>query len=164
MADNSVVKNRNYAPFVDEERLAGEADIYPGSFLQIDGSSDYQKNSTEAASGRGLMADLSRSGADVAKDESYTNGDEVSAVRVPVGGQVEGRLAAGGDLTTASNANVSEDELLVETNVGALASHTSADTSGDPEGAVYRALEAVDNSGASAGVSNQVYIEVVRVA
>jgi len=164
MADNTIVLNGNYAPFVEDEADAGEADIYPGNTLEGDGAGGVIKTSTEAASGRGLFADVSRSDPSLDKDDPYPDGDRVSVQYVPIGGKVDARLAAGGDLTTAANANVSADDLLVETNVGALAAHDSAETSGDPEGAVYRALEGVDNSGAAAGVENQAEIEVVRIA
>lgn len=179
MADNTVKKNSNYAPFVDTEADAGEADIYPGNFLELDGSGDVIKRDSEAsldtqAVGRGFMADVSRSDPDLGKTDAYPNGERVSAVYVPVGGTVDARLAAGSDLGTAADANVSENDILEEADVGGLKKHTGTATTGDgtgaatetvyDRGALYMALEAVDNSGAAAGVSNQKYIQVVRIA
>jgi len=164
MADNTIVLNGNVAPFVEDEYAAGEADIYPGNFVEEDGSGDVIKQDAEAATGRGMVAAVSRLDPSLEKADAYPNGDNVTVQYVPIGGKVDARLAAGGDLTTGPNANVSQDDLLVETNVGALAAFDSAETSGTPEGALYRALEGVDNSGAAAGVANQVPIEVVRIA
>lgn len=53
------------------------------------------------------------------------------------------RLAAGADLTTAANANVAEFDELGWNDDGTLV--------GGGSNALYEALEAVDNSGASAG-------------
>lgn len=180
MADNTVKKNSAYAPFVDFEANAAESDIYAGNFLEYSGADDEViKTDAEAsvdtqAVGRGLIADVSRSDPTQAKGDGYDNDERVSVTAVPIGGVVEARLAAGGDLDASGDANVSINDVLEEADVGALKKHTGTDTTGDgtgsatetvyDRGALYLAREAQDNSSASAGVSNQVYIEVIRIA
>ena len=167
MADDAVIRNGNDAPFVEDEFDAGETDLYPGNLVGVNSSGQVVKHSSEGATGTGLIVDLPfdpsyEKGEDATGDGGV--GERIRVAHVPVGGEVDARLAAGGDLTTAANANVTEGDILVETTTGALANHTDAETGGEPEGAVYVALESVDNSGAAAGVTNQVPIEARRVA
>lgn len=182
MANDAVILNGNDAPFVEDEFDAGETDIYPGNVLELDANGDVIKKATEHslgtnAPGRGLVADLPfdpsyEKGEDVTGDGGV--GERVRVAYVPVGGKVDARLAAGGDLADSTEANVGVGEVLEEANVGGLKSHDGTDTTGDgtgaatetvyDEGALYMALEAVDNSGAAAGVTNQAAIEVVRIA
>jgi len=179
MADNTIVENGNDAPFVQDEFDAGEADIYPGHALEIAADGDVVKHATEsgidaAATGLGLFADLNEFDPSTGKGDAYPNGERVGVVHVPVGGRVDARLAAGGDLDTAADANVTEGDVLEEADVGGLKAHTGVDTVGDgtgaasetvyDAGALYVARESVDNSGAAAGVENQQHIEVVRIA
>lgn len=167
MSGEAVLKNTGKAPFVQDEYDAAETSIYGGNFLTTDANGEVSKTSGEAATGEGTLADVDSFDPDVDKDEDLTSGnvgERLATQSIPVGGVVEGRLIAGGDLTTAANADVTEGDLLVESDLGALAAYSSAETSGDPEGAVYRARESVDNSGAAAGVENQVYIEAERIA
>lgn len=167
MANDGIQQNSGHAPFVQDEYDSAETNIRAGHLLELDSSGDVQKVSTEGATGNGIVADLPNLDPDVEKDEDLTGGNSGETLivqHIPVGGVAEVRLAAGGDLTTAGNANVTEGDVLVETVNGAVANHTDAETGGEPEGAVYRARESVDNSGAAAGESNQVYIEVVRIA
>jgi hypothetical protein len=159
MADDAVVLNKQDAPFVDDEFDSGEADIYPGHFLELSDATTAIKSATEDDEGRGLMVGLAFD-PEYVKGEAYPNGTRLRCYYVPVGGRVDARLAAGGDLTASADADISAGDILAEVNLGAVA-HVSASTSG---GARYMALEASDNSGASAGVGNQVHIEVVRIA
>jgi len=162
MANNTIVLNGSYAPFVEDEYDAGEADVYPGHALTEDANGAVTKTSGEATTGEGMFADVSRSDPSLDKGDAYPNGERVTVQYVPIGGRVDARLASGWHLTTAANANVENGDLLVETNLGALAISEAA-TNGTPEGALYRALENVDNSGAAAGVQNQTRIQVVRI-
>ncbi|MDY6780214.1 MAG: hypothetical protein SV760_06675 [Halobacteria archaeon] len=179
MANETVVKNQNVAPFVPDERDAGEADIYPGHAVELTANGNVVKHDAESSVntkgvGRGTFAVLSRSDPELGKSEPYPDGERVSVMHVPVGGKVDAFLAAGGDLDDASKANIEAGEVLEEVDVGALAQHDGTDTVGDgtglatetvyDQGALYVAEEAVDNSGAAAGVSNQVRIEVTRIA
>jgi len=167
MSGESVLLNSGKAPFVQDERDSAETDIYGGNFLTTDSNGEVSKTSGEASTGEGTIADVDSFDPDVDKGEDLTSGNAGERIRtqeVPVGGQLDARLIAGGDLTTAANANITEGDLLVESDLGALAAFSSAETSGTPEGALYRALESVDNSGAAAGVSNQTYINVERIA
>jgi hypothetical protein len=166
MADSDIILNATSAPFVEDEAdLADSEDAYPGNFVDGDNGT-VSKNGGEATTGLGTIIDLPYD-PDVDKGDNIRTdyeGQRLKVQYVPIGGRVSARLNAGADLTTGANADISEDDLLVESALGALAAYASGETSGSPEGAVYRALEAVDNSGASAGVGNQVYIDVVRVA
>lgn len=165
MANDAVLLNHGEAPFVEYEGDAGEVDVWPGHVLELDGAGDYIKSSDEAGVGRSLVAGLPfNPGLEKGEDATAgTVGERVRAYFVPVGGRVDARLAAGGDLTSAGNADVSEGDTLKEVNEGALATH-SVDTTSDPDGALYMALESVDNSGAAGGVENQTHIQVVRIA
>lgn len=180
MADNVIKKNANQAPFVDDEANAAESNIFPGNFLEYSGAADeVAKTDTEHSLdsqqiGRGLVADISTADPSQDKTTAYDNDERVSTTHVPVGGIVDARLAAGSDLSDSTEANISINDILEEANLGALKKYDGTDTTGDgtgaatetvhDQGALYMAREAKDNSGASAGVSNQVYIEVVRIA
>jgi hypothetical protein len=175
---NSIILNGNGAPFVEDEGDAAEADVYPGAALELDANGDLVKHVQETdlnqqGTAAGLFADLPF---DPQKDrtQSYDAGERVRTVYVPVGGKVQARLATGGDLADGARANVGIGDTLETVALGALAAHDGSDTTGDgtgaatetvyDEGALYMALEAVDNSGAAAGVDNQAAIQVVRIA
>lgn len=179
MTDETVILNGNSANFVEDEADAAEADIYPGNVLEYDGSLNVVKSSSELelntqGVGRGMVAILSRSDPDLSKADAYPNGERVHFAHVPIGGKVDARLAAGGDLSATGDANITQGDLLQEADVGALEAYQGITTVGDgtgataetvhDHGALYIALESVDNSGAAAGVGNQVPIEVVRIA
>lgn len=179
MANETIVLNGNLAPFVDVEADAGEADIYPGNALELDANGDFIKSSSESSVntqgiGRGVVADINEYDPSKTKTDAYPSGDRVHAVAVPIGGETDVRLAAGGDLDDSTKANVTAGDVLEEVDVGAFAKHDGTDTTGDgtgavtetvyAQGALYEALESVDNSGAAAGVSNQTFIEVRRIA
>ncbi|MDY6778995.1 MAG: hypothetical protein SV760_00280, partial [Halobacteria archaeon] len=165
--------------FVDDEADAGEADITPGHAVELDANGDVIKHDAESSVntkgvGRGMFAILSRSDPELEKEDAYPSGERVSYAHVPIGGTVDAFLAAGGDLDDASKANIEAGEVLEEVDLGALAQHDGTDTTGDgtgsvtetvyDQGALYIAEEAVDNSGAAAGIDNQVRIEVTRIA
>lgn len=164
MADDTILKNANNAPFVESEADAGEGSIYPGNFLEYAADGDVQKHSGEAgvdtaAVGMGLIADLSFDPDDTI-DDAYDADERVRTATVPVGGEVYARVEAGGDLTTGSEANLTTGDPCAEGPTGGLML-----VSGNNEvGAVYVALEDVDNSGAAAGVTNQVRALFRRVA
>lgn len=163
MADDSVLLNSGYAPFVEHEYETGAATVEPGSFVTVDADGDVTITSGEAATGTGLICGLGFD-PDVEIGSAYASGETVRLYEVPIGGQVRARLAAGGDLTTAADATISEGELLVETDLGAVAAASAGTVNSTVQGSVYRALEAVDNAGASAGQGNQVAIKVERIA
>jgi len=168
MADETVILNGNAAPFVEDESGAasGETDITPGHFVTLDSSREVNLQSGEATDGRGIIAVQSRSDPSLTKSDKYNSdddGERVSLAYVPIGGKVDAFVVAGADLTTVGNANISEGDLLVETDNGGLA-NAHSETRGSDDNVLYRAEEAVDNSGASAGVDNQSRIEARRVA
>lgn len=184
MANESVMLNRNVAPFVEDEAPAesGETDITPGHFLERKSDGDVGKKSGEIAvgtdaPGRGMVAILSRSDPTLTKSDAYNQDDDQEQVHyahVPIGGEVDAFVESGGDLSSSSDANITEGDELVEGPTGGLMKSPGQDTTGDgtgsatetvhPVGALYEAQESVDNSGASAGVSNQKRIEVKRIA
>lgn len=177
MANNTIVLNGNAAPFVDDEFDAGEADITPGHALDLDPNGDVVKHSQESDTnqegvGAGLFADVNEFDPSMGKNDAYPTGERVKAQYVPVGGKVDAFLAAGGDLSDSTRANVGPDDVLEQVSGGALAAYDGSDTTGDgtgsvtetvyESGALYKPLEAVDNSGAAAG--EQTRIKVVRIA
>lgn len=91
-------------------------------------------------------------------DMDYASGDYPVKLFYPHGGdEVENALlAAGADLATASEANISDGDLLAFNDDGTL---KEATTSG---AAVARANEAVDNSGASSGDHARISVEVLQ--
>lgn len=166
MANDTVILNQNAASFVESERDSGETNIYPGHLLTVNSSGEFQKVPLEAAPGDGTVADLPSFDPDVEMGEDLTSGNVGERIRgqaVGIGGEFHARLAAGGDLTNSADADVSVGDTLKEVNLGAVA-FPSTDTAPSAVSALYRALETVDNSGAAAGVDNQVYIKVRRVA
>lgn len=184
MSDNAVVLNRNVAPFVEDEddAASGETDITPGHCLERTSSGTVQRKTGEIsldteAPGRGMVAVPSKADFSHDKSEKYNSDDDGERVfyeHVPVGGEFDGFVEAGGDLTDSANANISDGDVLVEGPNGGLMNNPGTDTTGDgtgtatetvhPTGALYEALESVDNSAAAAGVDNQVRIEAQRVA
>lgn len=180
---NSVLLNSGHAPFVQDEFDSAETTIYAGHMLELDVNADVIKRDGEPAldaaneSGRAIVADVDAFDPDVDKGADLTSGNVGERLRVqfvPVGGKFTARLAAGGDLTDTTRATVDPTTVLEEVALGAVAEHDGAATTGDgtggaaetvyDAGALYLPLESVDNSGAAAGVDNQVYVEVVRIA
>lgn len=177
MADETIVLNGNIAPFVDEEFDAGNGNIEPGMALEIDANGDVIPHSTDPSTntegvGLGLFADLNEFDPSTSKSDTYTSGERVKCQYVPVGGKVDALLAAGSDLSDSTRANISEGDVLEEIDNGTLAEHDGSDTTGDGTGsatetvfdvgALYMALEAVDNSGAASGETSR--LQVVRIA
>lgn len=178
MANNTVVLNGSYAPFVEDEYDAGEGGILPGHALGLDAGGDVVRHSGDSSTldtnavGKGLFADVSKSNPMLDKSDAYPSGERVSVQFVPIGGKVDAFLASGSDLDDASRAEVDPTVVLEHVDAGALAAHEGVDTTGDgtgdlsetvyASGALYLPLEAVDNSDAPAG--EQTRVEVVRVA
>lgn len=89
-------------------------------------------------------------------DQDYNSGDNVQAFVFDSGEEVENAfLAAGGDLGTGSEANVSVGDKLAFNDDGTLKEATTAGAE------VAVALEAIDNSGASAGNPVRIAVEVL---
>jgi len=177
MAGETVILNGNEVPFPELEFDAAAGDIEPGHFLELDTNGDVQRHSQETdldqqGAGAGLIADINRSDPSKGKSDTYPNGEVVHATVVPIGGRTDAFLAAGGDLSDGTRANVDPSSVLEQVADGALAEHDGTDTVGDgtgaatetvyDEGALFVPLESVDNSGAAAG--EQARIEVVRIA
>lgn len=157
MSSNSITHNRNYAPFVDDERPAATGDILPGHCLEVDGSGDVKRHAAESSPGLGTIAILSNSNPNLGREDTYPSGELVSFVHCPIGGEVTLRLAGGSNLGTASRADVDTSSVLEEVADGAVA---AVEDGTDVEGALYQPLEDVDNSGSG----TQTTIDVVRVA
>lgn len=91
-------------------------------------------------------------------DQAYASGDYPVETHVAqAGDEIENALlASGNDLATASEANISDGDLLAFNDDGSLKEATTAGA------AVARALEAVDNSSASSGSRARIAIEVLQ--
>lgn len=157
MASNSITHNRNYAPFVDDERPAATGDVKPGHCLEVDSNGDVKRHAAESSPGLGLVATLSDANPNLGREDPYPSGERVSLTHVPIGGEVTLRLAGGSNLGTASRADVDESSVVEEVSNGAVAAVSDGT---DVEGALYQPLEDVDNSGSA----SQTTIEAVRVA
>lgn len=181
MADNVVERNSNIAPYVpfEGEVDGAEADLTPGHMAERTSTGTYQRKSGEIAvdtnaPGRGLVASVNEDNPSSGRDTKYTSGENAHFYHVPVGGEFDGFVEAGGDLSDATLANINDGDVLAEGPNGGLMNAPGITTSGDgtgaaaedvyDHGALYEAQEAVDNSGAAAGVDNQVRINVRRIA
>lgn len=130
--------------------LADGATVEPGQGLEVvmqDGDKHVQPVSTAGANAT-LIAREARNppkmGDGDPPDLAYTAANEnVETRQFTTAEQARLRLAAGGDITTAANANVSVGDALGWTNSGNLSKAASTTP--------YEAVEALDNSGAAAG-------------
>lgn len=163
MADNVVLRNRNEATEVNRESaIAADETITPGHVVGFNADGEAVLANHADGTGTGEVAILNEHDPETDRDTQYDpDADRLRfAAPLPVGGEADLFLAAGGDLATAADADISEGDILAEVDNGALADE-AATTGG---GARYRAIDTVDNSGAAAGVDNQVRIAVRRIA
>lgn len=90
--------------------------------------------------------------------DSYPDNEWISFIKANAGVGITAILAAGADLNTSSNANISDGDRLVSAGDGTLRGFDGD----DPDDVVGVAEESKDNSGASAGNTVLLDIEVSR--
>jgi len=150
--------------FKDFDAVA-EATITPGMLVEVtdidaDGTLHVQPHSTDGgAPALPLFADIvpysgDQSGSTVPVEDDYASGDYVHVLGVPRFGRVNAILAAGADVTTASDTNAGVYDELTSAGDGTLRTTGSGGTGF----AVVR--DAVDNSGAAAGATARLITEV----
>lgn len=142
----------------------GSADIEPGMLLErVNDAGDIkvQPHSTDAgteantyiaieARGRGMNAMTGDAGNTDDPDVYSTSGDSmVRYVRLS-GGGVFGRLAAGSDLTTASDAAITVGDVLVSAGDGTLRGVNNTDGY-ENDALLFEAEESEDNQSAASG-------------
>ena len=157
MPDSNRVVRYGWENLSQEEGTLSEA-VDAGDLLEEGGSDDYQAHSTDGgAVSRVLVAKDMRGRGYVAGDD-YPSGEFISAVVANSGVGLHLNLASGTDLATAADATVSGGEQLVSAGDGTV----RAFNADDPDDVVAIAEEAVDNSGAAAGETTLVAVEVTR--
>jgi hypothetical protein len=141
-----------------EEGATGNGNVVAGHLVEEDNNNDYTPHSSDGgAVNRPLFAKDMR-GRGYEAGDGYPDGEWISVVIPNAGVELTAILAAGSDLSTASNANISEGDRLVSAGDGTL----RAFDADDPDDVVAVAEESKDNSGAGAGETALLGVEVVR--
>lgn len=96
-----------------------------------------------------------RTGSSDPRELSYASGENVEAYHLQPGEEAFLLLAAGSDLASASDANISIDDRLGTNDDGTLKASTTAGAQ------QFVALEAVDNSGAASGEHAFIRVEAI---
>lgn len=149
---------------IRDEGIASEA-IKPGSLVEFGGSDDYQKHSTTNGNARKAFA-LSSGEVGFDSDDITTDiasGDTVPVGIFPRGARVNALLISGTDASTSSDANISKGDPLESAggqDTGTLQKWGATTDNSNVDSIVGYAREAVDNSGASAGSTARLVIEV----
>ena len=133
------------------ESKAAEAGIYPGMLVEQSADGSFLKNNANGTPTLNLIAiENSINGKD--KDTVYANGETVYARAVAPGMIVQGKLAA-------SAAAIAYGDILTGDGDGGLKKAVAASQLGTPTFVVtpashplYKAVEAVDNSGGATAV------------
>jgi len=142
-----------------EGEVASGATVYPGMVLEETGTTSsgageptptVQPISTVEKADESFRVALTPAApphandADIPRQHEYDAGEHIQYAVVEPGSEVQNALLANGnDLATASEANVSYDDVLAPNDDGAVKTATSTDAG------FARAREAVDNSGGS---------------
>jgi len=159
------IQGKQYEDIATKEAQA-DGQVEPGRLLDVTGADpttvgEYDADQPTGATFRIAMEpQIPKDASTDPIDETYSDGDHCH-YRVGRAGDTfdNARLAAGGDLGTAADANISVGDKLAITNEnGETGVLKSASTAGAE---VAIALEAVDNSGASAGDVARIHVEVL---
>lgn len=136
-----ILRNAEFCP--KEEALAAEAGIYPGMFLDIDSNGKFELQDESETVGPLLVADVDTLQGKTVSDV-YSNGYQVQARWVGIGAEVYAWVAPGHNVTKGNLMTFAGYE-----SPGALgnAQQSSAQLG---TGVHFKALEAKDNSSASA--------------
>lgn len=152
---NSIIANLEDGEAYEEFPAA--AAIEPGQGLELTvsgGETQVQPVSTaDAASYRVAREQRNppRAGSGNPVDQSYAAGNNVETVSFNRNSEARVRLAAGTDITTAANANVSPGD--------ALSWHSDGTLKAGGSNPVAVAREALDNSGAASGENPLIVVE-----
>jgi len=159
------IQGKQYEDVAHKEAQA-DGSVEPGRLLDYSGTGpltveEYDTNEPTGATFRIAMEPLVPTDASTDPiNETYNDGDHVQ-YRVGRSGDTfdNARLAAGGDLATASEANISAGDKLAITNENGETGVLKQATTSGAEVAI--ALEAVDNSSAAAGSVERIHVEVL---
>ena len=157
MPDSNRVVRYGWENCSQEEGTLSEA-LSAGDLLEEGGSDDFQAHSTDGDVVERVMVAMDERGRGFTSGDGYEAGEFITAVVCNSGVGLHFNLAAGADLATAANADISEGDRLVSAGDGTV---RAFDTD-DPDDVVAHAEEAVDNSGASAGDDTPLAAEVTR--
>lgn len=156
MADTNNVVRYSWENLSQEE---GQTDgtVAAGHLLE-DGANGFAPHGTDAGVLDRVMFAKDMRGRGYEAGDEYPGGEWISSVIANAGVGITAILAAGTDLATAANANITEGDRLVSAGDGSL---RKFDADGDAA-VVAVAEEDVDNSGAAAGETALLEIEVTR--
>lgn len=141
-----------------EEGATGNGNVVAGHLVEKDGNNDFIPHSTDGGVVQRPMFAKDMRGRGYEAGDSYPDAEWISVVIPNAGVGLTAILAAGSDLSTASNANITEDDRLVSAGDGTLRKF-DAD---DPDDVVAVAEEDKDNSGAASGETELLDVEAVR--
>lgn len=136
------------------EEFEASAAVMPGQGVELSGANTVQPVSSADANVYRVAREQRnppRAGTGSPADQAYDSGDHIETLTFRRGDEARLRLAAGGDLATATNATVSDGDKLSWAATGDLK------TGGANPVAVAR--EAKDNSGAAAGETVLLIVE-----
>jgi len=160
MPDSNRVVRYGWENLSQEEGTLSEA-LSAGDLLEAGGSDDFQTHSTDGGVVERVMVAMDERGRGFTSGDGYDAGEFITAAVCNSGVGLHLNLAAGADLATAANADISEDDRLVSAGDGTVRLFDGAGGD-DPDDVVAHAEEAVDNSGASAGDDTPLAAEVTR--
>lgn len=145
----------------DSDRFDGEADgtVTPGHLIDYNGTNADDDltfvvhGTDDGEAGPRFAMEYAKTGRGI--DADYSDGDHGEYYVALPGERIYAFVAAGPDLSTAANATVTAGDYLVSAGDGSLRAGGSAGN------AVAQAVEAVDNSTASAGEQARLHVEVL---
>lgn len=144
---------------VQEEGTVDSGSLVAGHLVEKT-ASGYQPHSTDGGAVGQVRFAKDMRGRGYEAGDSYPNGEFLTFLNANAGVGITGILAAGADLATAADATVDGD---AETELVSAGDGTLRARNGDSQEAVVAvAKETKDNSGAAAGETELVDIEVVR--
>lgn len=159
------IQGKQYEDIAKKEAQA-DGQVEPGRLLDVTGGdpttvAEYDEDEPTGEAFRIAMEpQIPKDASTDPIDETYSDGDHCH-YRVGRSGDTfdNARLAAGGDLASSSDANISAGDKLAITNENSETGVLKAASTNGAEVAI--ALEAVDNSSASAGDVARIHVEVL---
>lgn len=143
----------------DEQDAVADGTITPGDAVQHSGTEstgELQVTRLNTDDGADPLVALESADAGRGIDDDYSDGD-YCVVRRPVPGErYFMRLVSGTDASASADANVSVGDVLAPSGTAGTLEAAGSDANGK-----FQAIEAVDNSGASAGDHVRIKVEAI---
>lgn len=157
MPDSNRVVRYGWENLSEEEGTLSEA-LSAGDLLELGGSDDFQAHSTDGGVLDRVLVAKDMRGRGFTAGDDYESGEFISGIVANSGVGLHLNLAAGADLGTAADANITAGDRLVSAGNGTVRGFNTDDA----DDVVALAEEDIDNSGASAGDDTPLAAEVIR--